>query len=87
MEDTPLSRPSLRSKPWWTPLLTVLRKEYHKAMRTMKKHPSDDTVHLARLSKLGYFKAIKRAKASYWADFLARTTPQNIWTAKQYVAP
>ena len=87
LEDTPLSRPSLRSKPWWTPLLTALRKEYHKAMRTMKKHPSDDTVHLARLSKLGYFKAIKRAKASYWSDFLARTTPQNIWTAKQYVPP
>ena len=87
MEDTPLSRPSLRSKPWWTPLLTVLRKEYHKAMRAMKKHPSDDAIRLARLSKLGYFKAIKRARASYWADFLARTTPQNIWTAKQYVAP
>ena len=87
MEETPLSRPSLRSKPWWTPLLTALRKEYHKATRTMKKHPSDDTVHLARLSRLGYFKAIKRAKGSYWSNFLARTTPQNIWTAKQYVAP
>ena len=87
LEDTPLSRPSLRSKPWWTPLLTVLRKEYHKATRTMKKHPLDDTVHLARLSKLGYFKAIKRAKFSYWSSFLAKTSTQNIWTAKQYVAP
>ena len=87
LRDTPLSRPSPRSKPWWTPLLTVLRKEYHKAMRTMKKHPSDDTRHLARLSRTGYFKAIKRAKGSYWSSFLARTTPQNIWTAKQYVAP
>ena len=87
MEDTPLSRPSLRSKPWWTPLLTALRKEYHKAMRAVKKHPSDDTIYLARLSKLGYFKAIKQAKGSYWANFLAKTTPQNIWTAKQYVAP
>ena len=87
MEETPLSRPSRRSKPWWTPLLTALRKEYHKATRTMKKHPSDDTIHLARLSKLGYFKAIKHAKGAYWSNFLARTTPQNIWTAKQYVAP
>ena len=41
LEDTPLSRPCLRSKPWWTPPLTVLRKEYHKASRTMKKHPSE----------------------------------------------
>ena len=87
MEETPLSRPSLRSKPWWTPLLTTLRKEYHKATRTMKKHLSENTIHLARLSKLGYFKAIKRAKGTYWSNFLARTTPQNIWTAKQYVAP
>ena len=56
-------------------------------MRTMKKDPSDDTRHLAKLSKAGYFKAIKRAKGAYWSSFLARTTPQNIWTAKQYVAP
>src|ERR1700761_8455415 len=56
-------------------------------MRTMKKHLSNDNIHLARLSKLGYFKAIKHAKGSYWSHFLARTTPQNIWTAKQYVAP
>jgi len=40
-----------------------------------------------RQSKLGYFKAIKSAKASYWADFLARTSPNNIWTAKQLVDP
>ena len=56
---TPLSRPSLRSKPWWTPLLTTLRMEYHKAVRTRKNHLLDDTIHLAKLSKLGYFKAIK----------------------------
>ena len=87
LEDTHLSRPSLRSKPWWTPLLMALHKEYHKVARTMKKHPSDNSIHLARLSKLGYFKAIKRAKALYWSNFLAKTTPQNIWTAKQSVAP
>ena len=87
LRDTVFSHPSPRSKPWWTPLFTTLRKEYHKAMRTMKNHPSNDNIHLAKLSKLGYFKAIKRAKGLYWSKFLARTTPQNIWTAKQYVAP
>ena len=56
-------------------------------MRTRKKHPSEDRIHLAKLSKLGYFKAIKRAKGSYWANFLVKTTPQNIWTTKQYVGP
>ena len=35
----------------------------------------------------GLLKAIKLAKGSYWSNFLAKTTPQNIWTAKQYVAP
>ena len=87
LKDTPFSPPSPRSKPWWTPLLTVLCKEYHNAMSTMKKDPSHDNIHLARLSKLGYFKAIKQARGLYWSSFLAKTTPQNIWTAKQYMAP
>ena len=47
-------------------------------MRIMKKRSSNDTVHLAKLSKLGYFKAIKPAKSAYWSEFLARTTPQII---------
>ena len=42
---------------------------------------------LARLSRQGYFKAIKKAKNCQCADFLARTTPHNIWTAKMFVAP
>jgi len=46
-----------------------------------------DSYTLARQSKLGYFKAIKRAKASYWANFLAKTSPNNIWIAKQLGAP
>ena len=42
---------------------------------------------LARLSRQGYFRAIKQAKNSHWTDFLARTTPNNIWTAKKFVTP
>src|SRR6195952_2074610 len=85
--STPLSRPSPRSKPWWTQLLTDLRKEFTKADRAAKKHRTDEKYAIAKLSRRGYFKAIKRAKALYWADFLAKTTPHNIWTAKQLVAP
>jgi len=40
---------------------------------------------MPRQSKLGYFEGIKNAKASYWADFLAKPSPNNIWTAKQLV--
>ena len=37
-EHTPVSRPSHHSKPWWTPHLSILRREYHKAARTARKH-------------------------------------------------
>jgi len=83
----PRSGASPRSKAWWTPLLTTLRKEFTNAARKAKKPQTPDSYNIARQSKLGYFKAIKRAKASYWADFLAKTSPNNIWTAKQLVAP
>ena len=51
----------------------------------MRKHPSNETIQSAKLSRLGYFKTIKCAKSLYWSEFLARTSPQNIWTSKQYV--
>jgi len=82
----PRSRPSPRSKAWWTPLLTTLRKEFSKASRKAKKTQTPESYSTARRSKLGYFKAIKGAKAAYWADFLAKPSPNNIWTAKQLVA-
>ena len=82
---TPTSRPSPKSKPWWTPALTALRKEYAKACRLSRKHRTEYHVSLARLSRQGYFKAIKKAKDSHWTDFLARMTPDNIWTAKKFV--
>ena len=84
---TPVSRPSPKSKPWWTPSLTTLRKEYAKACRLAKRHRTAAYVSLARLTSQGYFKAIKKAKNSHWANFLASTTPHNIWTAKKFVAP
>jgi len=46
-----------------------------------KKLQTPDSYTIARQSKLGYFNVIKRAKAIYWADFLAKTSPNNIWTA------
>jgi len=58
-----------------------------KATRKAKKAQTPDSYSRARQSKLGYFKAIKRAKASYWADFLAKTSPNNIWTANPLGAP
>ena len=34
--NTPTSRPSPRSKPWWSPLLSSLRQAFHTAARTYK---------------------------------------------------
>ena len=84
---THISKPSPHSKPWWTPLLTALRKEYPKATRIAKESRATSALQVARLSRNGYFKAIRRAKASYLSSFLAKTTPQNIWTAKKFVSP
>jgi len=58
-----------------------------KGTRRAKKLEPPDSYTTARQSKLGYFKSIKRAIASYWGDFLAKASPNNIWTAKQLVAP
>ena len=52
-----------------------------------KKLRTPNSYNMARQSKLGHFKAIKGAKASSWADFLAKASPNNIWTAKQLYAP
>ena len=39
---------------------------------------------MAKLSKEGYFKSIKAAKAQHWKSFLADATPRTIWTAKKF---
>jgi len=49
-----------------------------KATRRAKKLQTLDSYSIARQYKLGYFKRIKKAKASYWADFLARASANNI---------
>jgi len=59
----------------------------HESLPQGQKTQTPDSYSIARRYKLGYFKPIKRAKATYWADFLAKTSPNNIWTANQLVAP
>ena len=83
----PRCRPSQKSKAGWTPLLTSLRKEFTNATRRAKKLQTPDSYTIPRQSKVGYFKSIKKAKTSYWADFLAKASPNNIWSAKELVAP
>jgi len=83
-EHPPLSIPSHYSKPWWTPHLTVLRREYNKAARAARKHDTPHMWEVAGTSKAGYFKAIKAAKNKHWSCFLLTATPQSLWTAKRF---
>ena len=83
-EHTPVSRPSHHSKPWWTPHLSILRREYHKAARTARKHDTPHMREIAGTSKAGYFKAIKTPKNKHWSSFLLAATPQSLWTAKRF---
>ena len=45
------------------------------------------SVDAARLSRQGYFKVIKKAKNSHWADFLAKTTPPQHPEGEKSVSP
>jgi len=83
-EHTTVLRPSHHSKPWWTPHLTVLHREYHKASRVAKKHDTPHMREVAGSSKAGYFKAIKAAKNKHWSSCLLTATPQSLWTAKRF---
>jgi len=83
-EHTPVSRLSHRSKPWWTPHLSILCREYHKAARTARKQDNQHMREVAGTSKAGYFKAIKAAKNKHWLSILMTATPQSLWTAKRF---
>ena len=75
--------PSYRSKPWWSPLLSLLRKEFHSATRKARSsHLPADRAN-ANLSKSGYFKAIKAAKAAHWRSVLSSATLRSIWTVNK----
>jgi len=81
---TPLKRVTSRSKPWWSELLSVLRKAYNSALHTSKRdHFDASLLASARSARSAYFKAIKKGKRAHWSSFLASATPQTVWTAKK----
>jgi len=84
MVHTPVTRPSHYSKPWWSPHLTTLRHEFHKASRKARKHDTPALRDMANISNAGYFKAMKAAKNKHWSSFLLGATPRSLWTAKTF---
>jgi len=82
---TPVKRVTFRSKPWWSGLLSQLRRAYNSALRTSKSDRFDaELLASARAARTAYFKAIKKAKRDHWSSFLATATPQTVWTAKRF---
>lgn len=83
LNNTPLKRPSLHSKPWWSPTLTHLRQSYHCLNRSHRRSPTTSSSGDYKAAKNRYFKAIKKATADHWNAFLARVDSSSVWTAKR----
>jgi len=82
---TPVKGVTFRSKPWWSELLSQLRRAYTSALRSSKRDRLDTALLAsARTARSAYFKAIKKAKRDHWSDFLASATPETVWTAKRF---
>jgi len=76
---TPVKRVPFRSKPWWSGLLSPLRRAYNSALRSSKADRFDATLLAsARAARMAYFKAIKKVKRDPWSAFLATATPQTL---------
>ena len=86
LANTPLKRPSLRSKPWWSATLSHLRQDYHMAMRVHRAEHSPATLSESKARRLVYFKAIKRAKSAHWNAFLSKIGPMDVWNARRIAA-
>ena len=81
----PVQRFTFRSKPWWSDLLSQLRKAYNSALHAAKADRFDAALlESARAARTAYFKAIKKAKRDHWSTFLTTATPQTVWPAKRF---
>jgi len=80
----PSKRPCPRSKPWWSPRLSSLRREYHKFARMSRLDPSPLNWSDVKSSRRTYFKAIASAKKTHWSDSLSSATPRSLWMAKRF---
>ena len=83
---TPMKTTCPRSKPWWSKLLSSLRREHHRRTRAHKKHPSPSTASEMRAAKTAYFKEVGKAKNKHWGDFLRSTNHQTVWKARRIAA-
>jgi len=67
--------PCPRSKPWWSPRLSSLRRDYHKFARISRLGPSPLNWSNMKSSRRTYFKAIASAKKTHSSDLLSLASP------------
>ena len=72
------------SKPWWSPGLLSLRREYAKFARISRLDPSPFNWSNVKSSRRTYFNAIALAKKTHWSDFLSSATPHSFWRATRF---
>jgi len=80
----PSKRPCPRSKPWWSPPLSSLRRVYHRFARMSRLDQSPLNWSNVKSSRRTYFKAIASANKTHWSDFLSWATPRSLWMAKRF---
>ena len=81
----PKLRVTERSKPWWSPELTAMRKALHTAFRRYKKNPRGSGLEgTYRKARSTYFHAIRKAKREHWNTFLEEADDNDIYTALKF---
>jgi len=73
-----------RSKTWWSPRLSSLRRQYHKFARISRLDHSPLNWCHVKSSRRTYFKAMASAKKAHCSDFFSSATPRSLWTAKRF---
>ena len=79
-----------RPVPWWTPTLTALKREYHRARRRCQGCRNEERREVLRLESRRtlkeYRKEMRQRKKSSWDEFVERETEKNPWGIPYRVA-
>jgi ribonuclease HI len=87
-KNVPRHRICSKSKRWWTPALSALRKEYAKAARLEYETRTTDRWHLAKARRNEvrnkYIAAVRKTKNEHWKTWLENIDEHDIWVAGKF---
>jgi hypothetical protein len=88
-EHVPVIKPQPHLKRWWTKILSALRKQKNKASakhfkwRGLPAHPSHEEY---RKIMKEFAKAIDKAKASHWREWIEHVSGDDLWKVNKYMS-